>query len=60
MYPRLMLPSIVCGVFWAIGMTLLFVSNDNLSQTIAYPIITVLPGGVAALWSVFYFQEIKV
>uniref|UniRef100_A0A0M3IXT1 Transmembrane protein n=1 Tax=Ascaris lumbricoides TaxID=6252 RepID=A0A0M3IXT1_ASCLU len=41
-------------------MTLLFVSNDNLSQTIAYPIITVLPGGVAALWSVFYFREIKV
>uniref|UniRef100_F1L7T8 Transmembrane protein 144 n=1 Tax=Ascaris suum TaxID=6253 RepID=F1L7T8_ASCSU len=58
-YPRLVLPSIVCGASWAIAMTLLFVSNDNLSQTIAYPIITVLPGGVAALWSVFYFREIK-
>ncbi|VDK60523.1 unnamed protein product [Anisakis simplex] len=59
-YRRLVLPSLLCGAQWAVGMTLLFVANDNLSQTIAYPIITVLPGGVAALWSVLYFREIKV
>ncbi|MFH4974924.1 hypothetical protein AB6A40_001633 [Gnathostoma spinigerum] len=58
--PTLTIPSLISGASWGVAMALLFVSNDFLSQTIAFPIITVMPGFVAALWSVFYFKEIQI
>ncbi|KAK6027276.1 hypothetical protein OSTOST_06691, partial [Ostertagia ostertagi] len=37
---------------------LMFVANDNLSQSVTFPIISMVPGVCAAMWSVFYFKEI--
>ncbi|KHN72385.1 Transmembrane protein -like protein [Toxocara canis] len=57
--PQLVLPAALAGALWAIAMTFLFVANENVSQTIAFPIITTVPGCIVALWSVFYFKELK-
>ncbi|KHN76488.1 Transmembrane protein -like protein [Toxocara canis] len=44
---------------WAIAQTAWFVANDRLSQAVTFPIISMVPGVCAALWSVFYFHEIE-
>ncbi|KAK5964835.1 hypothetical protein GCK32_004075 [Trichostrongylus colubriformis] len=36
-----------------------FVANDSLSQSVTFPIISMVPGVCAAMWSVFYFKEIR-
>ncbi|KAK6055821.1 hypothetical protein COOONC_06674 [Cooperia oncophora] len=51
-------PSFLAGCMWAIAQSFWFVANDNLSQPIAFPIISMVPGVCAAMWSVFYFREI--
>ncbi|XGW16626.1 hypothetical protein V3C99_001797 [Haemonchus contortus] len=51
-------PSLLAGCMWAIAQTSWFFANDNLSQSISFPITSMLPGVCAALWSVFYFKEI--
>ncbi|CAJ0941843.1 unnamed protein product, partial [Mesorhabditis belari] len=51
-------PSLIAGTMWAIAQSSWFVANDNLSQAVTFPIISMVPGVVAALWSVFYFKEI--
>ncbi|KJH52448.1 hypothetical protein DICVIV_01293 [Dictyocaulus viviparus] len=52
-------PSLMAGCMWGIAQSSWFVANDNLSQSVTFPIITMLPGVGAALWSVFYFREIS-
>ncbi|KAI1726172.1 transmembrane family of transporters domain-containing protein [Ditylenchus destructor] len=56
--PSLILPSLAGGMIWGIGMCCLFVSNDLLTQTVTYPVMTTVPGCVAALWSIFFLKEI--
>ncbi|WKY00093.1 hypothetical protein Q1695_014737 [Nippostrongylus brasiliensis] len=51
-------PSLITGSMWAIAQTSWFVANDNLSQSVTFPIISMVPGVCAAMWSVFYFKEI--
>ncbi|CAJ0916199.1 unnamed protein product, partial [Mesorhabditis belari] len=53
------LPAFGGGLLWAIAQSSFFIANDNLSQAVTFPIITTLPGCVAALWSIFYFKEIQ-
>jgi glucose uptake protein GlcU len=36
-----------------------FVANDALSQAITFPIISMVPGVIASIWSIFYFKEIQ-
>lgn len=36
-----------------------FIANDALSQAITFPIISMVPGVIASLWSIFYFKEIR-
>jgi glucose uptake protein GlcU len=54
------LPGLASGTLWALGQASFFVANENLSQTVSFPIITMMPGVIASLWSVFYFHEISV
>ncbi|CAB3403161.1 unnamed protein product [Caenorhabditis bovis] len=56
---RLMGPSLLAGAMWAVAQSSWFVANDNLSQAVSFPIISMVPGVCAALWSVFYFREIE-
>lgn len=53
------LPALVAGVLWTTGQSSFFVANENLSQSISFPIITTFPGVIASLWSIFYFHEIS-
>jgi len=46
------------GVMWAIAQTAWFVANSSLSLVIAFPLISMGPGIVGALWGVFVFKEI--
>ncbi|EDQ91432.1 uncharacterized protein MONBRDRAFT_6201 [Monosiga brevicollis MX1] len=57
--PEVILPSMASGVMWAIAQTCFMVANQHLSQAIAYPIITAVPGTIGALWGVLVFKEIR-
>ncbi|VDK77623.1 unnamed protein product [Cylicostephanus goldi] len=48
----------IAGAMWAIAQTSWFVANDKLSQAVTFPIISMVPGVCAAMWSIFYFKEI--
>ncbi|KAI1721305.1 transmembrane family transporters domain-containing protein [Ditylenchus destructor] len=56
---KIILPSFLAGLLWAIAQLAWFLANDLLSQAITFPINAMMPGVCAALWSVFYFKEIK-
>uniref|UniRef100_A0A1I7U492 Transmembrane protein 144 n=1 Tax=Caenorhabditis tropicalis TaxID=1561998 RepID=A0A1I7U492_9PELO len=56
--PYLVLPSLLAGLLFAIGMGGFFIGNEKLSQTISYPICSFAPGLVVSAWSVLYFKEI--
>ncbi|CAL2037332.1 hypothetical protein CAEBREN_17184 [Caenorhabditis brenneri] len=56
---RLIGPSLTAGSMWGIAQASWFVANDNLSQAVSFPIISMVPGVIAALWSVFYFRDIS-
>uniref|UniRef100_A0A1I7U367 Transmembrane protein 144 n=1 Tax=Caenorhabditis tropicalis TaxID=1561998 RepID=A0A1I7U367_9PELO len=55
---RLIGPSLTAGSMWGVAQSSWFVANDNLSQAVSFPIISMVPGVIAALWSVFYFRDI--
>lgn len=54
---EIVLPGILSGMAWAIAQCAWFTANDALSFVIAFPIITSLPGIIAALWGVALFNE---
>ncbi|XP_069782330.1 transmembrane protein 144b isoform X3 [Narcine bancroftii] len=58
-YPKAILPGFISGVMWAIASCCWFVANDFLSAVVSFPIITAVPGFIAALWGVLIFKEIK-
>ena len=51
-------PGFICGIGWAIAQTAWFIANDTLQLPVAFPLVSVGPGIVASLWSVFMFKEI--
>uniref|UniRef100_A0A914PSN6 Uncharacterized protein n=1 Tax=Panagrolaimus davidi TaxID=227884 RepID=A0A914PSN6_9BILA len=57
--PKVTIPALVSGLLWAIGQALLINSTSILSASITYPISAMLPGCVAAIWSILYFREIE-
>ncbi|VDM45387.1 unnamed protein product [Toxocara canis] len=56
---RISLPALCAGTIWVIAQTSFFIANENLSQTVSFPIITMLPGCIASVWSIFVFKEIR-
>ncbi|GMS88935.1 hypothetical protein PENTCL1PPCAC_11110, partial [Pristionchus entomophagus] len=57
--PLIVGPSLAAGFMWGIAQAAWFIANENLSQAVSFPIIGMLPGALSALWSVFYFREIR-
>lgn len=57
--PNLFLPGMAAGCLWAVAQTSFFVANQHLSQTVTFPIISQMPGCIAAAWSIFYYREIR-
>lgn len=57
--PTLFLPGMAAGLLWAIAQTSFFVANQHLSSAVTFPIISQMPGCIAAMWSIFYFREIR-
>ena len=58
-FPELILPAFISGVMWAIADVSWFIANGALKFVVAFPVITTGPGIVAALWGIFYLNEIK-
>ncbi|KAL3994233.1 hypothetical protein ACH3XW_20905 [Acanthocheilonema viteae] len=57
--PELILPSAIYGVLWCTGMTLWFISNRLLSQTVSFPITTRLPSTIGVLADVLIFKDVQ-
>lgn len=53
------LPGIISGVMWGIAQAGFLVANSVLSQTISFPLISIGPGTVAVMWSMWYFKDIS-
>uniref|UniRef100_A0AC35G234 Transmembrane protein 144 n=1 Tax=Panagrolaimus sp. PS1159 TaxID=55785 RepID=A0AC35G234_9BILA len=56
---KAILPGLFSGLLWAVAQLSWFVANDALSQAITFPIISMVPGVIASIWSIFYFKEIQ-
>ncbi|CAF3775455.1 unnamed protein product [Adineta steineri] len=52
-------PAIISGIMWGIAQAGFLVANSVLSQAISFPLVTIGPGTIAILWSIFYFKEIS-
>ena len=57
--PSIALPAMVSGTMWGIANIGFIVAISALSSAVAYPIVSVLPGVVTSLWSLFLFREIQ-
>ena len=56
---KLVFPSILSGVIWAIGMVAWFQANIELGCTVAFPIVGSLPGILAILIGLCFLGEVK-
>jgi glucose uptake protein GlcU len=57
--PEIPIPALLAGLIWAIAMCCLLSATSKLSASISYPISAMLPGCIAACWSIIYFKEIE-
>ncbi|CAF3519502.1 unnamed protein product [Rotaria sp. Silwood1] len=53
------LPAFISGVMWGIAQAGFIFANTVLSQAISFPLVTTVPATIAALWSIFYFKDIR-
>jgi glucose uptake protein GlcU len=59
LYPEIVLPGFISGLMWATAQICWFSANRILGFAVAFPLISIGPGLVGALWGVFAFGEIK-
>jgi hypothetical protein len=52
-------PGVLSGMIWATAQVSWFFANSLLGNVIAFPIISVGPGLVSALWGIFVFRELQ-
>ena len=57
--PRSILAGLIAGTLWALAQSAWFISNQNLQQIVAFPVITTAPGVVANVWGIFAFGEVR-
>lgn len=55
----LIIPAFGCGVIWAIAQIGWFIANDNLSMSIAFPIVCAIPAIIGNAWGLFVFNEVQ-
>lgn len=56
--PTIAIPAMISGGMWGIANIGFILAISSLKGAVAYPIVTVLPGVVTSLWSLFWFREI--
>ncbi|CAF0841464.1 unnamed protein product [Adineta ricciae] len=59
MNPTVVLPALASGAMWGVANIGFIVAISALTSAVAYPIVSVLPGIVTSLWSLFLFREIQ-
>ncbi len=52
-------PAFISGIMWGIAQAGFIAANSILSQAISYPLISIGPGTLAALWSILYIKDIN-
>lgn len=57
-YPRVILPSFISGLMWAIANTSWFVANEKLEFPVSFPLITTGPGFISMFWGICLFGEV--
>jgi hypothetical protein len=57
--PSVVLPALISGTMWGVANIGFIVAISALTSAVAYPIVSVLPGIVTSLWSLFLFREIQ-
>jgi len=57
--PAVCIPAMISGAMWGIANIGFIVAISALKSAVAYPIVSVLPGIVTSLWSLFLFREIQ-
>lgn len=57
--PSVALPALASGIMWGVANIGFIVAISSLSSAVAFPIVSVLPGIVTSLWSLFLFREIQ-
>uniref|UniRef100_A0A8C1KAV2 Transmembrane protein 144a n=1 Tax=Cyprinus carpio TaxID=7962 RepID=A0A8C1KAV2_CYPCA len=58
-FPKAVLPGFLSGIMWGVATCCWFLANNYLSAVVSFPIITTVPGLIAALWGVVVFKEVK-
>ena len=59
LYPKLILPSFLSGLLWSFANICWILVNEQIGQSVSFPIITSTPNIIASFWSVIIFKEIK-
>lgn len=57
MLARIFMPGLISGILWGIAQVCWFTANSVLSYVVAFPIITGVPGVLAAVLGVILFGE---
>jgi len=57
--PEIFLPGFVSGVMWGIAQSFYFIANVELGYSAAFPIMSIGPGVIGSMWSVFVFKDIQ-
>ncbi|UJR34851.1 hypothetical protein I4U23_027632 [Adineta vaga] len=52
-------PAFLSGIMWGIAQAGFILANSILSQAISFPLISIGPGTLAALWSILYLKDIR-
>ncbi|XP_063074338.1 transmembrane protein 144a isoform X2 [Engraulis encrasicolus] len=58
-FSKAILPGFASGVMWGVATCCWFLANHYLSPVVSFPIITTVPGLIAAGWGVLVFKEVK-
>ncbi|CAF5156224.1 unnamed protein product, partial [Rotaria sp. Silwood1] len=57
-YVESILPAFISRIMWGIAQAGFILANSTLSQAISFPLISIEPTTVVALWSILYFKDV--
>lgn len=58
-FPQSIVPSMICGVLWAIATVLFMITDAVLGMLVGQTVLVIGPIMVSSLWSVFVFREVQ-
>jgi glucose uptake protein GlcU len=57
--PKIILPGLASGFMWSIGQISWFIANQNLQLAVSFPLVSVGPGLIGAIWGIVVFKEVS-